>query len=72
MASRMGFDLTNKHGRRNFFSEAKHGRYNLKLMFIDTFTQFYCRVVGHKTYETEDKDLACRRCWHYVNSPHKG
>lgn len=65
-ASRMGFDLTDKFGRQNFFHEGfKWRRWHWKLMFSDTFVKFYCKLVGHIEYDA-DGEKACKRCQHFI------
>jgi hypothetical protein len=65
MASRQGFDLFNKYGRRAFFSRNKTYR-RWHYVWRDTFGRFPCFFLGHDTYETDEGLIACKRCGHYV------
>ena len=48
---------------KRFWYVIKHQR---KLMWEDTFLQFWCKIVGHKKYDANEggypKEIACRRC----------
>lgn len=64
MASREGFDLTNKWGRYNW-NKRTWNQKPWRLMFEDTFMQFVCKVIGHNEYISDpggDGNLACKRC----------
>ena len=55
----MGFNLTTKVGWENLKYQWRWG-IDWKLIFMDTFSIFYCRLFGHREYET-DEGKACKR-----------
>jgi hypothetical protein len=77
MAGREGFDLFNKYQRQGFFEKFKGKplpclhKIPWKIMLSDTFIPWYCKVVGHRTYKTDEGDTACNRCWRYVQTDGK-
>ena len=68
MACRQRFDLKTKIGWKNCI-ERKFDKWSRQHILADTFYEMLCYVVGHKTYQTEDKEYACKRCCRYVKSP---
>lgn len=69
-ASREGFDLFNKYGRRAFWRELKRGRIQ-SLMWVDTFGRFRCLLIGHDLYDANaggcPPEFACRKCHKYID-----
>lgn len=69
MASREGYDLFNKWGRRAFFRHGLFGdRWARKHVLIDTFGHHICAIIGHskRTWEWDDgigiRHAICARC----------
>ena len=57
-----------KYYRKRFWYVVKHQR---KLMWEDTFSHIWCKIVGHKQYNARDSlhdkpELACKRCHQYI------
>jgi hypothetical protein len=69
-ASRPSYDLFNKHGRENFFSDLKRKRFQ-SLVWKDTFGRVICWIFGHEKYNAADPgekmQLACRCCGKYLD-----
>jgi len=78
MGSRVGFDLTTKIGRQHFwhghYTYVKSLR-TLKVLWLDvnfwrmvlddTFSQFWCLIVGHEPVSADEEGIACSRCHKY-------
>jgi len=64
-ASREGFDIFNKCGRRAIWRNLKKG-WPLTYFWIDSFGRFACFILGHDKYECDPGEFACRRCHHYL------
>ena len=54
--------------------ELRNWKWNIKLMFEDTFMPIICKLIGHSLYITEIQDnpvkvteWACRRCHRFIN-----
>ena len=65
MASREGYDLFTKMGRKHF---RRNRNRNWKYVWRDTFAQIGCLIVGHNTYKDEEDSIACHRCGKYIKS----
>jgi len=64
MASRMGFDLTTRMGRKNLkYVGWKCAKYHF---LRDTFAKSICFIVGHIEYDTGYNKIACKRCCKYI------
>lgn len=69
MASREGFNLFHKYGKRNFFRRGILGdKWARRYVLRDTFGRYVCQLIGHtaKTYKAEDSKLICFRCFQEV------
>ena len=63
--SRQSFDLTNKWGRKNFWSYFKKDIFDLWAWYYvwgDTFGLFVCLLSGHKPFEDDEGVTYCSRC----------
>lgn len=63
MASRQGYNLLNKFGRKAFFEH-----WEWKLMILDTFGFIPCLFVGHKEviHHDENDEKSCSRCCRWI------
>lgn len=71
-ASREGYDLFNRAGRRHFWRELRRGRIE-RLMWRDTFGRLSCALRGHKAFVADHvngkEEWACSRCCKWIEKP---
>jgi hypothetical protein len=65
MPSREGYDLFTEAGWENAL-RYRFNKWCRRYVLEDTFMQLVCIIIGHNTYNTDENELACKRCHKYV------